>query len=132
MELVSKTVLANATQDLEVRTAVQVCLNTFSFLLSVIFCLNNLDCSNNGVCTEGTCNCNEGYSGDTCSIVAPILTPIIDPAEYRYSLLTLEDMEIYWKIEKDQIEVAMRAPIAGWIGIGLGKEMADSGFFNSK
>ena len=33
-------------------------------------CMSPLDCSLNGVCAAGACNCNTGWTGLTCAVRA--------------------------------------------------------------
>lgn len=49
-----------------------MCPPTYDFCTTV----GNEDCYNycsgNGVCVEGTCQCNPGYFGDDCSVAGPV------------------------------------------------------------
>lgn len=51
---------------------------------SIKFCLN--DCSENGQCKDGTCECNTNYYGEDCSVF--VVTVLINARRLLASLVT--------------------------------------------
>jgi hypothetical protein len=65
------------------------------------------------------CACESGYSGDACDQSS--LSATLGESEYPYSVVfdASIDYKMFWKVNKDQIEIALRAKTLGWIGWGL-------------
>lgn len=103
-----------------------------------MICSTDADCSGNGNCENGVCLCNAGFTGTLClqgtfsfsltfAEVSLQLSSTLNAEEYSHSITALDNLEIYWKIKDDIIEVAIKAPITGWIGFGIGESMGDAG-----
>lgn len=84
------------------------------------------DCGDHGSCITVSeisalfaakqCYCQAGWFGPRCSLQSKVTTLNVDPKQYRSKQLGA--VQLYWKIEGDEIDVVMRAQTDNWIGIG--------------
>lgn len=80
-------------------------------------------CSGHGTCepSNQTCFCDSGFKGDDCSQAS--MSADVKPEDYANTVALTSSFNMYWNIEDDEIEIALKGSVPGYLSIGF----ADSG-----